>query len=70
MLPRLTAISTLDPRTSPERSTPNVNGVKYHAKNGQGVRKAFKRRCGKSYKTSRGLRHHAVNFPPRPCRPT
>ncbi|KAI3358441.1 hypothetical protein L3Q82_014878 [Scortum barcoo] len=39
----------------------NVNGIKYHAKNGHRtqirVRKPFKCRCGKSYKTSQGLRH-------------
>ncbi|XP_013864205.1 juxtaposed with another zinc finger protein 1b [Austrofundulus limnaeus] len=46
----------------------NVNGIKYHAKNGHRtqirVRKPFKCRCGKSYKTSQGLRHHAINFHP------
>uniref|UniRef100_A0A4W4DUX1 Juxtaposed with another zinc finger protein 1 n=1 Tax=Electrophorus electricus TaxID=8005 RepID=A0A4W4DUX1_ELEEL len=44
----------------------NVNGIKYHAKNGHRtqirVRKPFKCRCGKSYKTSQGLRHHTINF--------
>uniref|UniRef100_A0A8C6T0G0 JAZF zinc finger 1 n=1 Tax=Neogobius melanostomus TaxID=47308 RepID=A0A8C6T0G0_9GOBI len=47
----------------------NVNGIKYHAKNGHRaqirVRKPFKCRCGKSYKTSQGLRHHTINFHPR-----
>ncbi|XP_077431032.1 juxtaposed with another zinc finger protein 1b isoform X2 [Vanacampus margaritifer] len=46
----------------------NVNGIKYHAKNGHRaqirVRKPFKCRCGKSYKTSQGLRHHTINFHP------
>ncbi|KAL0985442.1 hypothetical protein UPYG_G00156950 [Umbra pygmaea] len=46
----------------------NVNGIKYHAKNGHRtqirVRKSFKCRCGKSYKTSPGLRHHTINFHP------
>ncbi|GAA6086285.1 juxtaposed with another zinc finger protein 1b [Tachysurus ichikawai] len=46
----------------------NVNGIKYHAKNGHRtqirVRKPFKCRCGKSYKSSQGLRHHTVNFHP------
>ncbi|XP_041727659.1 juxtaposed with another zinc finger protein 1-like [Coregonus clupeaformis] len=46
----------------------NVNGIKYHAKNGHRtqirVRKPFKCRCGKSYKTPQGLRHHTVNFHP------
>ncbi|KAG7276007.1 hypothetical protein CRUP_004404 [Coryphaenoides rupestris] len=46
----------------------NVNGIKYHAKNGHrtqiSVRKPFKCRCGKSYKTSQGLRHHTINFHP------
>ncbi|KAG9345155.1 hypothetical protein JZ751_009698 [Albula glossodonta] len=28
------------------------------------VRKPFKCRCGKSYKTSQGLRHHTINFHP------
>ncbi|KAK0142206.1 Juxtaposed with another zinc finger protein 1 [Merluccius polli] len=46
----------------------NVNGIKYHAKNGHRtqirVRKSFKCRCGKSYKTSQGLRHHTINFHP------
>ncbi|KTG41119.1 hypothetical protein cypCar_00010159, partial [Cyprinus carpio] len=46
----------------------NVNGIKYHAKNGHRtqirVRKPFKCRCGKSYKSSQGLRHHTINFHP------
>ncbi|XP_042174421.1 juxtaposed with another zinc finger protein 1b isoform X1 [Oncorhynchus tshawytscha] len=46
----------------------NVNGIKYHAKNGHRtqihIRKPFKCRCGKSYKTSQGLRHHTINFHP------
>lgn len=47
-----------------------MNGIKYHAKNGHRtqirVHKPFKCRCGKSYKTSQGLRHHTINFHP-PC---
>nr|XP_023831850.1 juxtaposed with another zinc finger protein 1 [Salvelinus alpinus] len=50
----------------------NVNGIKYHAKNGHRtqirVRKPFKCRCGKSYKTSRGLRTHINFHPARLCR--
>uniref|UniRef100_UPI00358F3A3C juxtaposed with another zinc finger protein 1 isoform X1 n=1 Tax=Myxine glutinosa TaxID=7769 RepID=UPI00358F3A3C len=46
----------------------NVNGIKYHAKNGHRtqvrIRKPYKCRCGKSYKTSQGLRQHTVNFHP------
>ncbi|XP_064883542.1 juxtaposed with another zinc finger protein 1b [Oncorhynchus nerka] len=46
----------------------NVNGIKYHAKNGHRtqihIRKPFKCRCGKSYKTSQGLRHHTISFHP------
>ncbi|TRY93286.1 hypothetical protein DNTS_010844 [Danionella cerebrum] len=46
----------------------NVNGIKYHAKNGHRtqirVRKPFKCRCGKSYRSSQGLRHHTINFHP------
>ncbi|XP_072139306.1 juxtaposed with another zinc finger protein 1b isoform X2 [Mobula birostris] len=46
----------------------NVNGIKYHAKNGHRtqirVRKQYKCRCGKSYKTAQGLRHHTINFHP------
>lgn len=49
-------------------SPQNVNGIKYHAKNGHRtqirVRKPFKCRCGKSYKTAQGLRHHTINFHP------
>ncbi|ROL45886.1 Juxtaposed with another zinc finger protein 1 [Anabarilius grahami] len=51
-----------------QTQTQNVNGIKYHAKNGHRtqirVRKPFKCRCGKSYKTSQGLRHHTINFHP------
>ncbi|XP_067006258.2 juxtaposed with another zinc finger protein 1 [Anabrus simplex] len=40
----------------------NVNGIKYHSKNGHKkdgkVRKGFKCHCGKSYKTGQGLRNH------------
>ncbi|XP_071507329.1 uncharacterized protein [Diadema antillarum] len=40
----------------------NVNGMKYHAKNGhrneKKVKKNFKCLCGKSYKTAQGLRQH------------
>ncbi|XP_054751948.1 juxtaposed with another zinc finger protein 1-like isoform X2 [Lytechinus pictus] len=40
----------------------NVNGMKYHAKNGhrneKKVKKNFKCQCGKSYKTAQGLRQH------------
>lgn len=41
----------------------NVNGIKYHSKNGHKkdgnrVRKAFKCYCGKSYKTSQRLKNH------------
>ncbi|XP_046628713.1 juxtaposed with another zinc finger protein 1 isoform X1 [Neodiprion virginianus] len=42
----------------------NINGIKYHSKNGHKndnkVRKAFKCPCGKSYKTSYGLKNHAA----------
>lgn len=46
----------------------NVNGIKYHARHGHRretrVRKAFKCKCGKSYKTAQGLRNHmVVNHP-------
>ncbi|XP_070545832.1 juxtaposed with another zinc finger protein 1-like [Ptychodera flava] len=46
----------------------NVNGIKYHAKNGHRkdtkVRKGYKCRCGKSYKSAQGLRqHHATQHP-------
>uniref|UniRef100_A0A182K577 C2H2-type domain-containing protein n=1 Tax=Anopheles christyi TaxID=43041 RepID=A0A182K577_9DIPT len=41
----------------------NVNGIKYHSKNGHKkdgnrVRKAFKCYCGKSYKTTQRLKNH------------
>lgn len=46
----------------------NVNGIKYHAKNGhrkeKGVRKAHKCHCGKSYKSPSGLRHHIMTQHP------
>ncbi|GAB6032027.1 hypothetical protein CHUAL_010399 [Chamberlinius hualienensis] len=42
----------------------NINGIKYHAKNGHRkdarVKKAFRCQCGKSYKTAKGLRSHAL----------
>ncbi|XP_055324250.1 transcription factor mef2A isoform X2 [Sitodiplosis mosellana] len=42
----------------------NVNGIKYHSKNGHKkegkVRKGFKCYCGKSYKTSQGLKNHSM----------
>ncbi|XP_048512641.1 juxtaposed with another zinc finger protein 1 isoform X2 [Athalia rosae] len=42
----------------------NINGIKYHSKNGHKndgkVRKAFKCPCGKSYKTSYSLKNHAA----------
>lgn len=43
----------------------NVNGIKYHSKNGHKkdgnrIRKAFKCHCGKSYKTSLKLRNHTM----------
>ncbi|KAJ9598584.1 hypothetical protein L9F63_010713 [Diploptera punctata] len=42
----------------------NVNGIKYHSKNGHKkdgkVRKGFKCHCGKSYKTCQGLRNHTT----------
>ncbi|XP_059621635.1 transcriptional activator GLI3 isoform X2 [Phlebotomus argentipes] len=42
----------------------NVNGIKYHSKNGHKkdgkVRKGYKCHCGKSYKTSQGLKSHTV----------
>lgn len=46
----------------------NVNGIKYHARHGHRretrVRKAFRCKCGKSYKTAQGLRNHmVVNHP-------
>ncbi|CAL8361362.1 unnamed protein product [Arctogadus glacialis] len=46
----------------------NVNGIKYHAKNGHRnqirARKPFKCHCGKSNKASQGLRHHTIHFHP------
>ncbi|XP_033217884.1 uncharacterized protein LOC117173431 isoform X2 [Belonocnema kinseyi] len=41
----------------------NVNGIKYHSKNGHKndgkiIRKAFKCPCGKNYKTQYGLKNH------------
>ncbi|XP_034945087.1 juxtaposed with another zinc finger protein 1 [Chelonus insularis] len=42
----------------------NVNGIKYHSKNGHKndgkIHKAFKCSCGKSYKTTYGLKNHAA----------
>ncbi|XP_037955249.1 putative uncharacterized protein DDB_G0286901 [Teleopsis dalmanni] len=42
----------------------NVNGIKYHSKNGHKkdgkVRKGYKCHCGKSYKTAQGLKNHAI----------
>ncbi|KAF7987597.1 hypothetical protein HCN44_003460 [Aphidius gifuensis] len=42
----------------------NVNGIKYHKKNGHKndgkIYKAFKCACGKSYKTPYGLKNHAA----------
>uniref|UniRef100_A0A1B6BW75 C2H2-type domain-containing protein n=1 Tax=Clastoptera arizonana TaxID=38151 RepID=A0A1B6BW75_9HEMI len=44
----------------------NVNGIKYHSKNGHKndgkVRKGFKCHCGKSYKTGSGLKNHTSNM--------
>ncbi|KAL5010647.1 hypothetical protein ScPMuIL_012952 [Solemya velum] len=46
----------------------NINGIKYHARHGHRkdtrVRKAFKCHCGKSYKTSQGLKNHCVVHQP------
>ncbi|XP_023168465.2 putative uncharacterized protein DDB_G0285119 isoform X2 [Drosophila hydei] len=43
----------------------NVNGIKYHSKNGHKkdgrVRKGYKCHCGKSYKTAQGLKNHALH---------
>ncbi|KAJ1520942.1 hypothetical protein ONE63_004019 [Megalurothrips usitatus] len=43
----------------------NVNGIKYHSKNGHKndgkIRKAFKCHCGKSYKTTQGLKMHTAS---------
>lgn len=51
----------------------NVNGIKYHAKNGHrketrggNVKKAHKCHCGKSYKSPSGLRHHILTQHPHP----
>ncbi|XP_073984677.1 juxtaposed with another zinc finger protein 1 [Rhodnius prolixus] len=42
----------------------NVNGIKYHSKNGHKnegkIRKGFKCYCGKSYKTNAGLKNHTA----------
>ncbi|XP_014276445.1 juxtaposed with another zinc finger protein 1 [Halyomorpha halys] len=42
----------------------NVNGIKYHSKNGHKnegkIRKGFKCYCGKSYKTNGGLKNHTA----------
>ncbi|KPI99997.1 PREDICTED: juxtaposed with another zinc finger protein 1-like [Papilio xuthus] len=42
----------------------NVNGIKYHSKNGHKkdgkVKKAYKCQCGKSYKTAQGLKSHTI----------
>ncbi|KAK6631656.1 hypothetical protein RUM44_006185 [Polyplax serrata] len=44
----------------------NVNGIKYHSKNGHKkdgkVRKGFKCHCGKSYKTAQGLKTHTTAY--------
>ncbi|KAL1140170.1 hypothetical protein AAG570_000102 [Ranatra chinensis] len=44
----------------------NVNGIKYHSKNGHKnegkVRKGFKCYCGKSYKTNGGLKNHTLTM--------
>ncbi|GLV45154.1 uncharacterized protein CBL_05256 [Carabus blaptoides fortunei] len=41
----------------------NINGIKYHSKNGHKkngkVKKGYKCHCGKNYKTSQGLKNHA-----------
>ncbi|XP_059053541.1 juxtaposed with another zinc finger protein 1 [Achroia grisella] len=58
----------------------NVNGIKYHSKNGHKkdgkIKKAYKCQCGKSYKTSQGLRGHSISYhmtqgspPPPPPQP-
>ncbi|XP_004930555.1 juxtaposed with another zinc finger protein 1 isoform X1 [Bombyx mori] len=43
----------------------NVNGIKYHSKNGHKkdgkVRKAYKCQCGKSYKTAQGFKSHSIS---------
>ncbi|XP_063229991.1 juxtaposed with another zinc finger protein 1 [Bacillus rossius redtenbacheri] len=42
----------------------NINGMKYHSKNGHKkdgkLHKAFKCHCGKSYKTRQGLKNHGA----------
>ncbi|XP_050405118.1 juxtaposed with another zinc finger protein 1 [Patella vulgata] len=56
----------------------NVNGIKYHARHGHKkeakfvIRKTFKCFCGKSYKTSHGLRSHSVvhHQTPTDCSPS
>ncbi|XP_063635292.1 juxtaposed with another zinc finger protein 1 [Cydia splendana] len=55
----------------------NVNGIKYHSKNGHKkdgkVKKAYKCQCGKSYKTAQGLKSHSASqhmaAPPAPRAP-
>ncbi|XP_019616564.1 PREDICTED: juxtaposed with another zinc finger protein 1-like [Branchiostoma belcheri] len=46
----------------------NVNGIKYHAKNGHRndgkIRKAYRCHCGKSYKTTQGLKNHTLSQHP------
>lgn len=49
----------------------NVNGIKYHAKNGHrkenragNIKKAHKCHCGKSYKSPSGLRNHIMTQHP------
>ncbi|XP_011550624.3 juxtaposed with another zinc finger protein 1 [Plutella xylostella] len=43
----------------------NVNGIKYHSKNGHKkdgkIKKTYKCHCGKSYKTAQGLKNHSVH---------
>ncbi|KAL0831961.1 hypothetical protein ABMA28_001461 [Loxostege sticticalis] len=43
----------------------NVNGIKYHSKNGHKkdgkVKKGYKCQCGKSYKTAQGLKSHSIS---------
>ncbi|XP_022106559.1 juxtaposed with another zinc finger protein 1-like [Acanthaster planci] len=53
----------------------NVNGIKYHAKNGHRkenkVKKSYKCRCGKSYKSQQGLRQHVnIQHPPATLTPS